>query len=71
MTALHQFGAQMLNLSRGLDAVSSIDGPMSTSSSTACIVRTNDERTELTMQREPLLSNRDHPSAKLTRERNR
>lgn len=71
MTALHQFGAQMLNLSRGLDAVSSIDGPMSTSSSIACIVRANDEHTELTMQREPLLSNKNRAPAKLTRERNR
>lgn len=71
MTALHQFGAQMLNLSRGLDAVSSIDGPMSTSSVITCIVRANDEHTELTMQKEPLLPNKNQTSAKLTHEWNR
>lgn len=34
MTALHQFGAEMLKLSRGLDAVSSLVTPISSSSST-------------------------------------
>lgn len=71
MTALHQFGAQMLNLSRGLDAVPSIDGPMMSSSSTTCIARANDAHKELTMQREPLLPNKDQPPAKWPRERNR
>lgn len=71
MTALHQFGAEMLKLSRGLDAVSSIVAPMSTSSSTTCVVGADHANTELMMQREPLIQNRELPPAKLTRERNR
>lgn len=50
MTALHQFGAEMLKLSRGLDAVSSF--VMSASSST-----TNANATERELAvRKPLLS---------------
>lgn len=67
MTALHQFGAEMLKLSRGLDAVSSIVVPIPASSSTACIGG-DVTRTELQM---PLLSNRELDLPKLSRERNR
>lgn len=71
MAALHQFGAQMLNLSRGLDAVSSKHCPMSTSSSTTFIVLANDEHMEMRLQRKPLLPNKDQMAVKLARERNR
>lgn len=70
MTALHQFGAEMLKLSRGLDAVSSIVVPMSTSSSATC-VDSDHTNTELAMQQTPLLPQRDLVAARLTRERNR
>lgn len=73
MTALHQFGAEMLKLSRGLDAVSSsIVVPMSTSSSINTSNNknsNNDMSTELAMQQRPLLPPPDLP--KLTRERNK
>lgn len=70
MTALHQFGAEMLKLSRGLDAVSSFAVPMSCSTST-CGMNSDHMNTEFVMQKTPLLSNRELPPAKLTRERNR
>lgn len=72
MTALHQFGAEMLKLSRGLDAVSSsIVVPMSISSSidTSNNNSTNNMNTELAMQQRPFLPSADMP--KLTRERNK
>lgn len=70
MTALHQFGAEMLKLSRGLDAVSSIVVPISNSSSTTCVTG-DTTRTELAIQQTPLLSSRELDIPKLTRERNR
>lgn len=81
MTALHQFGAEMLKLSRGLDAVSSMVAPMAATtnnnnSSTTGVVGTNNKNTsnsiELKKQQTPLLSNHEiMPPPKLTRERNR
>lgn len=77
MTALHQFGAEMLKLSRGLDAVSSIVAPMSANSSATCVASTNNKNntnnnTELKKQHTPLLTNNhEMPPSKLTRERNR
>lgn len=68
MTALHQFGAEMLKLSRGLDAVSSMIVPESTNSSTTN--NGNSINPELTMQQRPLLSPPPE-TLKLTRERNR
>lgn len=72
MTALHQFGAEMLKLSRGLDAVSSsIVAPMSSSSSinASNIRNSSNLNTELVVQQRPLLPPPDLP--KLTRERNK
>lgn len=72
MTALHQFGAEMLKLSRGLDAVSSIVVPIPASSSTTCVVSTNNNTsTELKIQQTPLISSREIEPPKLTRERSR
>lgn len=82
MTALHQFGAEMLKLSRGLDAVSSIVVPIPASSSATCVsaVAVENTTTEHKIQQKPLLSSRDlppppppppPPSSKLNRERNR
>lgn len=70
MTALHQFGAEMLKLSRGLNAVSSLVTPPMSSST--CAIDTDPETTETAMQQMPLMasSNRDLP-ARLSRERNR
>lgn len=70
MTALHQFGAEMLKLSRGLDAASSIVVPISANTSTTCI-RADNATTELRMQQTPLLSNQEPQPSKLSRERNR
>lgn len=66
MTALHQFGAEMLKLSRGLDAVSSMVAPPSTNLSSGGT--TNYFNTELATQQRPLLA---HEPLKIPRERNR
>lgn len=72
MTALHQFGAEMLKLSRGLDAVSSIVVPIPASSSTTCVSSNNNTNSiELKIQQTPLLSSHEQNPPKLCRERNR
>lgn len=71
MTALHQFGAEMLKLSRGLDAVSTIVVPIPASSSTTCVSTNNNISNELKIQQTPLLSSHEQEPPKLYRERNR
>ncbi|XP_031629172.1 uncharacterized protein LOC116344669 [Contarinia nasturtii] len=70
MTALHQFGAEMLKLSRGLDAASSMVVPIPASTSTTC-VSVDNATTEHRMQQKPLLSSQELQPSKLNRERNR